>query len=244
MPWWKWSKTAATNSSSDPSINWAEGQAPSTVNDSARAMMAESAKWRDDISATLTTSGSSSAYLLSTNSVYDSLTHLDRALLAFFPHATNTSDVQTTLAVDGLGAKPIRFAQGVEITAGTLTVASPYIVVYDDGDGAFYLLNQIGGTPVGSMVANAGTVLPAGWLWCDGAEVSRTTYARLYAVISIQWGAGDTTTTFNLPDMSGNSFPVGNATIPSTAGTQTGAFLSVSGIISVFPSQVNWMIKY
>ena len=88
-------------------------------------MMAETKKWVDDISATLTTSGSSSAYLLSTNSVYDSLPHLDRALLTFFAHATNTSDVQTTLAVDGLGAKPIRFAQDVEITAGTLTVGIP-----------------------------------------------------------------------------------------------------------------------
>lgn len=40
MSLWQWSTTAANNASADPSINWAEGQAPSTVNDSARAMMA------------------------------------------------------------------------------------------------------------------------------------------------------------------------------------------------------------
>lgn len=40
MSLWQWSTTAANNATADPSINWAEGQAPSTVNDSARAMMA------------------------------------------------------------------------------------------------------------------------------------------------------------------------------------------------------------
>jgi hypothetical protein len=40
MSLWQWSTTAANNASADPSINWAEGQSPSTVNDSARAMMA------------------------------------------------------------------------------------------------------------------------------------------------------------------------------------------------------------
>lgn len=40
MALWQWSTTAADNATADPSINWQEGQAPSTVNDSARAMMA------------------------------------------------------------------------------------------------------------------------------------------------------------------------------------------------------------
>jgi len=47
--------------------------APSAVNDSARAEMAAVAKWRDDISGTLTTSGSSTVYSLTTNSTFDSL---------------------------------------------------------------------------------------------------------------------------------------------------------------------------
>ena len=36
MSFWKWSRTAVSNATADGSINWAEGQAPSTVNDSAR----------------------------------------------------------------------------------------------------------------------------------------------------------------------------------------------------------------
>ena len=45
MALWQWSTTAANNATADPSINWQEGQAPSTVNDSARAMMAVIATW-------------------------------------------------------------------------------------------------------------------------------------------------------------------------------------------------------
>jgi microcystin-dependent protein len=46
---------------------------------------------------------------------------------------------------------------------------------------------------------------PDGWLSCDGAAVSRTTYARLFAKLSTTWGVGNGTTTFNLPDMRGAS---------------------------------------
>ena len=49
MSFFRWSKTANNNANADGTINWAEGQAPSTVNDSARAMMAAAAKYRDDI---------------------------------------------------------------------------------------------------------------------------------------------------------------------------------------------------
>ena len=47
------------------------------------------------------------------------------------------------------------------------------------------------------------TVVPAGWLLCDGTAVSRTTYAALFAAIGTLWGAGDGVTTFNLPDARG-----------------------------------------
>ena len=49
MTLYKWSRVAASDATADSSINWQEGQAPSSVNDSARAMMAATAKYRDDI---------------------------------------------------------------------------------------------------------------------------------------------------------------------------------------------------
>lgn len=53
--------------------------------------------------------------------------------------------------------------------------------------------------PAGSIVMHGGTT-PSGWLTCDGAAVSRTTYAALFAVIGTTYGAGDASTTFNVPN--------------------------------------------
>jgi microcystin-dependent protein len=54
--------------------------------------------------------------------------------------------------------------------------------------------------PPGSGFDYFGTALPAGYLWCDGSAVSRTTYAALFNAIGTSCGAGDGSTTFNLPD--------------------------------------------
>lgn len=48
-----------------------------------------------------------------------------------------------------------------------------------------------------------GSTPPAGWLFCDGAAVSRNTYSELFAAIGTTFGAGDGTATFNLPDFKG-----------------------------------------
>ena len=57
--------------------------------------------------------------------------------------------------------------------------------------------------PAGPVLPFAGSAAPTGWLLCDGAAVSRTTYAKLFGVISTTFGAGNGTTTFNLPDTRG-----------------------------------------
>lgn len=54
--------------------------------------------------------------------------------------------------------------------------------------------------PPGQVAAFAGAAAPAGWLKANGAAVSRTAYARLFAAIGTRYGAGDGSTTFNLPD--------------------------------------------
>src|SRR5215470_2206313 len=138
MPLYKWSKTASSNATADPTINWAEGMAPSAVNDSARAEMAAVAKWRDDISGTLATGGTSTAYTLSTNSGFDTLAHLDKQLLTFIPHTT--SGASPTLNVDGLGSKQIRSATGVNIPTGALIQGTPYTVVYYNAAAEFIVL--------------------------------------------------------------------------------------------------------
>jgi len=75
--------------------------------------------------------------------------------------------------------------------------------------------------PAGSLTAYAGASAPAGWLLCDGTAVSRTTYATLFGLLSTTYGAGNGTTTFNLPDMRGR--------MPMGAGTGAGQGASGSG---------------
>ena len=62
----------------------------------------------------------------------------------------------------------------------------------------------------------AGKSVPSGWLLCNGATISRTTYSALYNVIGTTYGAGDGSTTFNLPLLTDNRFIEGS----NTPGTQ------------------------
>jgi microcystin-dependent protein len=57
--------------------------------------------------------------------------------------------------------------------------------------------------PVGSVTMYGANTAPTGWLECNGAAVSRTTYAGLFTAIGTVFGSGDGSTTFNLPDMRG-----------------------------------------
>ena len=57
--------------------------------------------------------------------------------------------------------------------------------------------------PAGTIVQWPAATAPANWLLCEGQAVSRTTYASLFAAIGVQYGAGDGTTTFNLPNLKG-----------------------------------------
>lgn len=57
----------------------------------------------------------------------------------------------------------------------------------------------------GTILPTVATSAPAGWLLCDGSAVSRTTYANLFGLVGTTFGAGDGSTTFNLPDLRGRS---------------------------------------
>lgn len=62
---------------------------------------------------------------------------------------------------------------------------------------------------IGEIKIYAGAITPDGWALCNGAPISRTYYSALFAVIGTTYGAGDGSTTFNLPDLR-NRFPLGN----------------------------------
>lgn len=211
MAFWSWSKTAASNATADATINWQEGQAPSSINDSARAVMARLAEYRDDISGTITTGGTATAFTVTSNQVFDSLAHMNGAMIAFIPHATNTggSGTQVTLNVDGLGAKPIRFAPGVNIESGVLILGTPYVVAYVNADSAFYLRSGAGnpyGTPLGGMIAYTGNTAPnSAWAIPIGQAISQSTYATLYALYGASKYGADSGGNFLLPDLRGRA---------------------------------------
>lgn len=77
--------------------------------------------------------------------------------------------------------------------------------------------------PPGVYMPFGGSTAPTGWLSCDGAAISRTTYASLFAAIGTTYGVGDGSTTFNLPNM-GDRIPVGKSgtrTLGTTGGTSS-----------------------
>ena len=121
-----WSQTAATNASVDSNVNWAEGMAPSQVDDSARAQMASAAKWVSDNNGTLVTSGSTTAYTVVTNQVAGAATAGYTVTIQF--HATN--DSSATLNQDGLGAAPLQTIPGTNVTLGEFQKGSIHRFTY------------------------------------------------------------------------------------------------------------------
>ena len=76
-------------------------------------------------------------------------------------------------------------------------------VLQSDGSGNLSFTALPTAVPSGTVHLFATTTAPSGYLECDGSAVSRTTYADLFAVIGTTWGAGNGSTTFNLPDLRG-----------------------------------------
>jgi microcystin-dependent protein len=133
-------------------------------------------------------------------------------MVVVFRAAYNNATSTPTVNVNGLGTKTIKKASnGAEaaLAPGDITAASVPMLMYRaswaSGAGAFQLFNPaIGGSaPVGSIMDYCGTTAPTGWLLCYGQAISRTTYASLFAALGTTYGAGDGSTTFNLPDLRG-----------------------------------------
>jgi microcystin-dependent protein len=205
MTLWKWSTSPGSNANGDSTINWAEGQAPSSVNDSARAMMAAVAKYRDDLAGTITTGGTATAYTAASNQVFDSLATMSGKSIAFVPHVTNGATV--TLNVDGLGAKPLRSAPNVELSAGVLVQGTPYMTTYYNATNEWILVglaNLAWSVPIGALLDYSGSTAPnSQWVLPAGQAISRTTYASYFALVGTTYGAGDGSITFNVPDLRG-----------------------------------------
>lgn len=83
---------------------------------------------------------------------------------------------------------------GSSVTEGGFKTAMTNLIDY---------LNNLQTVPVGAVAFFAANSVPSGWVKANGAALSRTTYAALFAKIGTTYGAGDGTTTFNVPDLRG-----------------------------------------
>jgi len=110
-----------------------------------------------------------------------------------------------------MGQSSFRWLQGYIKSLFLGSVADNVSIVVDGGDAVVNvggverarIPQSVGLLPTGMVVAFSGSADVAEWLICDGREVDRTTYARLFNAIGTIYGEGNSTSTFNIPDFRG-----------------------------------------
>ena len=179
-----WSTTAATNSTADNAINMSEGMAASALNNNCRSIMAEVAKWRNDLSGNMLTGGINTAYTLTTSQVFDSLT--DGLMVVCRIHDANGAS--PTLNVDGNGAKAINSVYGTAVGTGDLQTNSVHTFTYDSSDDAWiWHKTTNGGWAPGTIAVFRQETAPTGW-------TKETTHDdKAFRIVSGTAGTGGTT---------------------------------------------------
>lgn len=137
------------------------------------------------------------------------------------------------------GFTQLMYCDGTNVVLASVPINSTNSNVSVGGDLAVTGSISSGGglvMPTGSILEYGGATAPTGWLLCNGSAVSRTTYAALFAVLGTTYGAGDTTTTFNVPDRrdrvgvgAGSTYARGNTGGAVTATTSTNGLHSHGG---------------
>lgn len=131
-----------------------------------------------------------------------------------------------------------------QVNGPSSTVAAPTNTTYWD---RFVVLSDLTPfyslVPTGVILPFGGTSAPSGFLICDGSAVSRTTYANLFAVIGIRYGAGDGSTTFNIPKLNDGSFVRGvssvsvgtkyTASLPALTASSNGSHTHTRGTMDI-----------
>lgn len=234
---WQWSESASSNASADPQINWREGQPPSSVNDSARAMMAALAAYRDDISGLLTSTGTASAYSVTSNQnlcASPATVPQDGQQLAVTINVTN--GVAPTLTADACSTYPIQSAAGVAVGSATLIQGSPYTFRFSVANSAWMLRDFFGistalTVPLGAMMPYTGTTVPnSNFVFPAGQCLSTTTYASYWTFLGSPASGSCPGGQFPIIDMSGRvaagldtmpGFSAANRLTSSTTGCGT-----------------------
>lgn len=193
----------AENGTAAPPINWPEGMPANAVNNSSREEMAALARWRGDDSGILGATINGGAVTVGTFQGFKA-SHFNSAFrLSFALPQENTGPV--TLNIDNTGPRPWRRPRGFEFAPGDLQILVTHDVIWVPVIGAFISRAPSIDTPGQIGTFATPNAIPPGWVECDGRELSRVSYAALFSVIGTAYGAGNGSTTFNVPDASGRT---------------------------------------
>lgn len=196
--------TASTNSIAPTTIEESHGSFGANTKEIFAGPLPSRHLLKEDMAGAIVTGGTSTAYTVASFRNYDTLTRLHGQAIAFSPHVINGQTV--TLNVDGLGAKPLRKAPGVELQSNVLIAGTPYTALYSNVDQSFYLhaFGDAPGIPIGAGCDYFAATTPSThFAFPQGQAISRTSFAALFALIGTTYGVGDGSTTFNLPDLRG-----------------------------------------
>jgi len=145
--------------------------------------------------------GSANAQTITSNS----FTSTDGQSIGFVAGFTNTGAATITNAGgSALSILKTTPAGPQPLSSGDIVAGNVIQVTYVSVLGSFVAdLASASSVATGTVVDFAGSSAPAGWLLTSGQAISRSTYAGLFVVLGVQYGAGDGTTTFNVPDLRG-----------------------------------------
>jgi hypothetical protein len=232
---YSWSQTDASNATADSTITWSEGQAPSSVNDSARSFMARLADWRDDLAgvkpsnAEIVSGGTANAQTITTNGTIDPAALTHGWMVSF--QAGNTNTDACTLAVDSLTAKNIQAVAGTNLSGGEIVAGRYYTVHYNQPDDAWLLHN--GGYVPSVNIATT-------------AQVRANTASKLIETDNL-WGGAETValsdgSTVAVDMSTGWNFTLTMTATGRTLANPTNAKVGQSGFIRVTSSGGNYTL--
>ena len=159
--------------------------------------------------------------------------------------AVGTSEASKALVTDANGSIDVAAhdgsSQGLKL-GGTLITSTAAELNHSDGvtSNIQTQIDGVASSPTASVIAYAGSSAPSGWLLCDGASISRSTYSTLYAAIGTTYGSASEST-FNVPDIEGRVIAgkessdtrltsggsgINGGTLGSTGGTETHTLLT------------------
>tara|TARA_R100000773_G_scaffold44512_1_gene45954 strand:- start:105 stop:1256 length:1152 start_codon:yes stop_codon:yes gene_type:complete len=108
--------------------------------------------------------------------------------------------LEDTGASNTIAIKPPALTSDISLTLPSSITNGGFLQTDGSGNLSFQI---VAGVPTGAVFCVAVATIPTGYLECNGAAVSRTTYAALFSFIGTQYGAGNGSSTFNLPDLRG-----------------------------------------